>query len=188
MSEVPCSPQPRFAFVPSRTLATGLACFALLCLAGCNREHGAAPKAGGPLVARGMTLSGESLDLGEDYAGKAVLVNVWASWCGPCKMEMPELKRIHARFGPRGLAIVGVNVDSPGQERGARAVKKRFALPFPSIKDPSSVIAGRVGASALPTSVLLNRQHKVVWRHQGLLRAEHPKLNRVLEEVLAPAK
>lgn len=130
-------------------------------------------------------MTGESLDLGEDYAGKPVLLNVWASWCGPCKMEFPALIDLHRK---RGISIVGVNVDGAGQTRRALSVKQRFALPFPSFKDSSSILANRLGATALPTSVLLDAEHKVVWSHQGLLRANDPGLHRKLDELLAPVK
>lgn len=132
-----------------------------------------------------MTLAGDSLDLSADYAGRPVLLNVWASWCGPCKLEMPELKQIRRTYKARGLAIVGINVDTHNQQDRARAVRDRFGLPFPSIADAQSVLANQLRASALPTTVLVDRKHRVVWRHQGLLRADHPALKAKLEEALA---
>lgn len=162
-------------------------CFCLVALSatlfGCQRDiHAPQLRNGDPVIARGMTIAGESLDLGEDYAGKPVLLNVWASWCGPCKMEFPALLKLQR---DRGISIVGVNVDSAANTRRALSVKQRFALPFPSFKDPSSRLANRLGATALPTSVLLNAQHKVVWSHQGLLRANNASLGRKLDEIFA---
>lgn len=168
-------------------------CFCLAALGaafhGCQRGiHAPQLRSDEPVVARGMTIAGHSLDLGEDYAGKPVLLNVWASWCGPCKMEFPALIKLRR---DRGLSIVGVNVDAAGQTSRALRVKQRFALPFPSFKDPNSVLANRLGATALPTSVLLNAKHQVVWSHQGLLKASDPGLNRKLDKLMAsptPAK
>lgn len=155
-----------------------------LVLAGC--KGGPTPKLGPnePVEARGMTLAGEALDLGADYAGRPVLLNLWASWCGPCKLEFPELVALHKQHKAKGLVFLGVNVDSHGQQKRAKAVQQRFALPFPSILDPSSALSNRLGTSALPTTLLLDAQHKVVWRHEGLLRADNPSLAEALKKVL----
>lgn len=138
-----------------------------------------------PVEVRGITLDGESLDLGADFAGRPVLLNAWASWCGPCKLEFPELVQLYRKYGKRRLAIVGINVDAAGQLRRARAVAQRFSLPFPSVQDPNSVVANHIGARALPTSLLLDPAHKVVWRHEGMLRADNPHLLKALARTLS---
>lgn len=159
-----------------------------LSLAACNRQPTKTYGLNQVVQARGMTLGGSSLDLSEDYAGRPVLLNVWASWCGPCKLELPELKQLRRTYKSKGLAIVGINVDTNNQQSRARAVRDRFALPFPSVADAQSSIANQLGATALPTTVLLDRQHRIVWRHQGLLRADHPLLKAKIEAVLSEPK
>ena len=55
-----------------------------------------------------------------DYKGDVVLLNIWATWCAPCRAEMPSIERLHREFGPRGLKIVAVSVDDPGQQKTVR--------------------------------------------------------------------
>lgn len=172
----------------SRRCMLALPLVAALGMAACKQEGPQSKlRSDASVQLRGMTLSGESLDLESDFQGKPVLLNLWASWCGPCKLEMPELRTLHRRHKDAGLAIVGINVDSAGQERQAKAVQRRFALPFPSVKDPSSSVSDRLGTRALPTSILLDRNHREIWRHQGLLRADNPGLAKKIQETLAAA-
>ena len=61
-----------------------------------------------------------------DYRGSVVLLNIWATWCGPCVVEMPSIQRLHDRFGARGLKIVAVSVDNPGTQDGIRAFRDKY--------------------------------------------------------------
>lgn len=65
-----------------------------------------------------------------DYEGKVVLVNVWATWCGPCRVEMPSIERLHREFGPRGLAVVAISIDDPGSDERIREFVKEVGISF----------------------------------------------------------
>ena len=71
-----------------------------------------------------------------DYKGKIVLVNVWATWCEPCRAEMPSMEKLYREFGPQGLVIVAVSVDDPGTEDQIRAFAKEYGLTFEILHDP----------------------------------------------------
>jgi cytochrome c biogenesis protein CcmG/thiol:disulfide interchange protein DsbE len=102
--------------------------------------------------------------------GRPVVVNAWASWCGPCKFEMPYFSRTAVRFGRR-VAFVGVNAgDSDGD---ARKFLRSHYVPYPSYVDPHDAIAHEVGVRAgLPTTVFYDREGKVAYVHQGQYRDE----------------
>jgi cytochrome c biogenesis protein CcmG, thiol:disulfide interchange protein DsbE len=103
--------------------------------------------------------------------GHPVVANAWASWCGPCKYEMPYFARAAVRFGRR-VAFVGVNAGD--LDRGdARAFLDRHYVPYPSYVDPHNQIADEIGVRAgLPTTVFYDRDGEVAYVHQGQYRDE----------------
>jgi thiol-disulfide isomerase/thioredoxin len=101
-------------------------------------------------------LQGRPVQLPTDYAGRPLLINVWASWCGPCVEEMPELQRFSIEQGPNGTQVVGIALDNP---TAVRAFLQRVLVAYPILIDfPGPADAGvRLGnrAGVLPYSVLL---------------------------------
>jgi thiol-disulfide isomerase/thioredoxin len=102
--------------------------------------------------------------------GHPVVVNAWASWCGPCKYEMPYFSRAAVRFGRR-VAFVGINAGDTHDD--ARAFLRDHYVPYPSYVDPHDQIAQEIGVRAgLPTTVFYGRDGKVAYVHQGQYRDE----------------
>lgn len=102
--------------------------------------------------------------------GRPVVVNAWASWCGPCKFEMPYFARTAVRFGRR-VGFVGVNAGDSNDD--ARTFLRSHYVPYPSYVDPHDEIAHEVGVRAgLPTTVFYGRDGKVAYVHQGQYRDE----------------
>ena len=126
---------------------------------------------GGPAPAlTGSTLDGGTFDLA-DWRGQVVLVNVWASWCLPCRQEQPLLVSAYRELAPRGLQIVGINVrDDPEQ---ARAFLQEFGqAPWPSVRDPDGRRAVDWGTFALPETYLVDRTGTLVAKAVGELDAD----------------
>ncbi len=118
----------------------------------------------------GRTLEGRRLALA-DLDGP-VVVNFWASWCGPCAEEAPHLAAIAREYRDRGVHVVGVNVKD--QPANARSFERDFAVPYPSWYDEAATIAasfGGVGPGALPTTIVLDRRHRVAARMFGAVSA-----------------
>ena len=112
------------------------------------------------------TLEGDVLSLA-DLPG-AVVVNFWASWCGPCVEEEPDLVTAANRYADRGVSFVGVNVKDT--RANAQAFVRQFDVPYPSWYDESAAIAGQfggIGPSALPTTLVLDAEHRVAARLFG---------------------
>jgi cytochrome c biogenesis protein CcmG, thiol:disulfide interchange protein DsbE len=132
----------------------------------------AAPTMGGDTVA--LT------DLREDV----VLLNIWATWCAPCRVEMPHLQALHEELGGAGLRIVGVSVDS----EGARGTVQRFAgdlgIDFLILLDPAERVSRLFGAYGVPFNVLIDREGIIAWRQSGPITADDPVLRRTLGELL----
>lgn len=104
-----------------------------------------------------------------DHKGKVVLINAWATWCGPCRYEIPELKRLHQEYADDGLVIVGVSVDMGGAEPAVRQFVKVNAIGYPIVLDPQSRVTAMLRTTSIPTSVMLDRNGNVVWRHIGIV-------------------
>jgi thiol-disulfide isomerase/thioredoxin len=113
----------------------------------------------------GKTADGRAFRL-SDYKGQVVLVNFWATWCGPCHMEMPDLIKLQEKYGPRGFTIVGLADDDDLDKVAASA--KQSNLNYPVLMLPSGVREQFGGVPALPTSFLLDRSGKIVWTMEGV--------------------
>jgi cytochrome c biogenesis protein CcmG, thiol:disulfide interchange protein DsbE len=102
--------------------------------------------------------------------GRPVVVNAWASWCGPCRFEMPYFARVAVRFGRR-VAFLGVNAGDTNGD--ARTFLRGHFVPYPSYVDPDDRIADEIGVRAgLPTTVFYGRDGKVAYVHQGQYHGE----------------
>ena len=156
-------------------------------LAGCARERAAAPARvaiGAPAPAyAAVSLAGDSVSLGA-LRGKVVLLNVWATWCHPCRAEIPELREIQKRYEPRGLALVGVSVDAAGNEDGIRDFIKEFEMQYPVWLDPDERVSAQFLAIGVPSTYLIDRQGVLRWRRTGPIAPGDTSLANALERAL----
>lgn len=96
-----------------------------------------------------------------DFKGKVVFLNFWATWCPPCKEEMPAMERLYQRYKGQGFAVLAVSVDAEGAPVVTPFVKEH-KLTFPIGLDPKMALAERYGVRALPTSFLVDRKGTLV--------------------------
>jgi peroxiredoxin len=108
--------------------------------------------------------SGVAVSL-SDLRGQVVMINFWASWCGPCRQEMPLLEQIHQRYESLGFTLLGVNVEeNPGD---AKAFLKDRPVSFPILFDPDNGVSKLYDVIAMPSTVLIDRQGNVRYLHHG---------------------
>ena len=120
---------------------------------------------GKTLSLNGQSPSGELVDLGK-YRGQVVLIQYWATWCKPCKADMPTLKDLVSRYGKLGFNIVGVNLDSSAEEMAEYV--KEYQVPWPQIYEEGGLDsrpANALGILTLPTMILVDKEGKVVNRN-----------------------
>ena len=144
-----------------RTLAAAGALALPMLGAGCDQR--AAGPASAPEV--GYTLlDGKPAHL-SDLRGRVVLVNFWATWCGPCKVEMPHLNRLYEKYRAAGFELLGVNIDD--DPKAAVALATRMGLKFPVLLDTDKSVTRRYALDSMPGTVLIDRDGKVRHVHKG---------------------
>ncbi len=109
-------------------------------------------------------MTGENIRL-EELRGQVVLINFWASWCGPCRQEMPILQKIHDRYEPLGFTVLGVNVDE--EPAKANRIVERLKLDFPLLLDSKQEVSEAYDVNAMPFTVLVDRSGVVRYVHRG---------------------
>jgi thiol-disulfide isomerase/thioredoxin len=108
-----------------------------------------------------------------DLKGQVVMINFWASWCGPCRQEFPALDQIYAKYKPMGFTLVGINVES--EKADAEKFLGATPVSFPILFDPDNTVSGKYGVSAMPTTVLVDRQGRVRWQHRAYKPGDEAK-------------
>lgn len=172
--ESPCSTRVQAAMKPAASIVLA----ALLAFAAGAR----ALDAGKQVPAIGLAdLSGKRIDEAA-LAGKVVIVDFWASWCGPCKEEMPVLERLYQKHRKDGLVVVGVSVDR--DVANIREFLKRVRVSFPIVHDVAHDVADRFEPTKMPTSYVVDRKGVVRFVHGGFRAEDAAKLAREVESLL----
>lgn len=116
------------------------------------------------------------------HRGQVVLINFWATWCEPCREEMPSLQRLAKRWRDRGLVVVTVAVAD--NARRAEDYFWELGVELPVIDDPAQALSRSWGARALPTTLILDRGHRIRWRGQGAIDWDDDRIASKLDPLL----
>lgn len=161
-----------------------------LLLAGFAACGGEGPRAGGaPQVGKpvpeyaAVSLGGDSVSLSA-LRGKVVLLNVWATWCHPCREEIPALQALYRTHSARGLEVVGVSVDEGDAQDDVRGFAKEYGMTYPVWLDPDERVSSTFRTIGVPSTFLIGRDGTILWKHLGPVRVDDPALGRALEEAL----
>lgn len=158
------------------------AVFAIAGLLSIVVAEAAMPKAGS--MAPGFSLksnSGKNLKL-EEFRGQVVMINFWATWCGPCRQEMPHLNRLHERYHKAGFALLGVNIDD--QPDVAREMVQKLGIAFPVLFDTDKRVSRLYDVDAMPSSLLIDRDGRIRYLHLGYRSGYEIQYDNQIRELL----
>jgi peroxiredoxin len=163
-----------------------------LCIAvllACDADTGARAPAsvevGRPAPAySAISLDGNSVSL-EALRGTPVLLNVWATWCHPCRDEVPELQRLYERYSGRGLQLVGVSVDAAGTNDAIREFTRRYGMTYPVWRDPGEHVSATFLVIGVPATFLIDRRGVLRWKKTGPIQRGDSTLIVEIERALA---
>jgi peroxiredoxin len=127
------------------------------------------------------TMSGPNMRLAEQR-GRVVMVNFWATWCGPCRQEMPQLDRLYQKYKSSGFMLLGVNVDD--DTRKAADVAGKLGVSFPVLLDTDKAVSKLYDLSTMPSTVLIDRDGKVRYVHRGYLTGYEDNYDKQIRELL----
>ncbi len=131
-----------------------------------------------------VSLDGEKASLAS-LRGRAVLLNLWATWCLPCIQEMPELAALHERHGKEGLAVVGVSIDGADAAAKVRRFVFERKVPFAVWLDPEMRLPRACRVPGLPATFIVDREGRIVLRRDRPIVADEPALQKALSQALS---
>lgn len=127
-------------------------------------------------------ISGGKFDVASER-GNVVLLNVWATWCGPCRYEIPSLEKLHQKYQSRGFKVVGISIDE-GDAQPVKQFVSDHSMRYPVALDPEGNVANLFQTEVIPTSVLIDRTGKIVWEKRGAIDENEEPLTKAIEAAL----
>jgi cytochrome c biogenesis protein CcmG/thiol:disulfide interchange protein DsbE len=130
-----------------------------------------------------VTMQGDSVDL-TAYKGSVVLLNVWATWCIPCRREVPELQALHQQYEAEGLRVLGVSIDGGDADADVSGFMSDFKMTYTVLRDPAERVLSTFRIVGVPASYLIDREGIVRWRTIGPFTANDAQLQVALRQSL----
>jgi len=130
-----------------------------------------------------LSLAGDSVSLA-GQRGKVVLLNVWATWCHPCRDEIPELRELQKKYEGRGLELVGVSVDADGNDDGIKTFMQEFKMTYAIWRDPDERVSTQFLVFGVPATFLIDKGGVLRWRKTGPIQPGDTTLSNAIERAL----
>jgi peroxiredoxin len=149
-----------------------------------------APRAGSPVPgAPAPTFELASLDGGapvslESLRGKVVYVNLWATWCAPCRDEAPAMQRLYESLHDEGFEIIAPTIDSPADRAKVQAFREEFGVRYPILLDPDRAVYQQYGATGVPETYLVDPEGRLAEAYIGPRNWDDPRYARAIRELL----
>jgi peroxiredoxin len=155
---------------------------AVAALAMSNMPAGAAvtPSAGAPDFTL-PSLDGPNLRL-QEQRGRVVMINFWATWCGPCRVEMPHLSKLYEKYRGSGFTVLAVNIDEDPHK--AASLAKQLGMRFPVLLDTEKKVSRLYDLSTMPSTVLVDRDGRVRFVHRGYRDGYEDTYDKQIRELL----
>lgn len=130
-----------------------------------------------------LSLSGDTVHLAS-LRGTPVLLNLWATWCEPCKEETPYLESVAQKYAPQGLEVVGLSQDARGSDEAIAAFVKQYGVSYTILRDPDMIAMERYAIVGLPTTLLLDREGIIRYVTIGAVSTRDPGFEMTIKALL----
>jgi thiol-disulfide isomerase/thioredoxin len=118
----------------------------------------------------------------KSYRGKVVYVDFWASWCGPCRLSLPELNKLRKQYRKKGFEVIAINLDEDKDD--AMEFLKEFPVAYPTARDVKGTTPDKYGLQGMPTAYLIDRKGKVSLVHEGFKKTDSAELKHKIATLL----
>lgn len=119
----------------------------------------------------------------DQYKGKVVFLNIWATWCGPCRKEMPTIQSLYEKMGPEGVEFVMLSVDRDENEPRIGKYISQYGYTFPVYR-PSGTLTSQLDVPGIPTTFIINKEGKIVSKEVGATNFDTAKFRKFLSELV----
>lgn len=121
-----------------------------------------------------------------DFRGKPLIINVWASWCGPCREEMASLERLAKSPGSKGFQVLGISTDDYPERAMALLIRKKIT--FENFVDQRLVLENMLGANRIPLTLLVDAEGRVLVKHYGAVEWDSPEIMALIAQTFRRSK
>ena len=118
----------------------------------------------------------------KELSGDVILINFWASWCGPCRKELPKLEALHQKYTDLGVTIIGVNIDADPEL--SKKLLKEFPVTFTILYDPENTVSEDYEIESMPSTFLVDKKGLLRFRHNGYLSGYEDKYDAQIKQLL----
>lgn len=126
-------------------------------------------------------VSGKTISM-QQYKGKVIFLNLWATWCGPCRYEMPGIQKLYSNVGSKDVVFVMLSIDREGEQRKVEAYVKSNAYTFPVFM-PSGSLPDQLNVPSIPTTFIIDKKGKIVQRQVGTTNYDSEKYVKLLTDL-----
>ncbi len=163
----------------SSVIARGLVAFVIASASGAANAA-AAPASDAPDFTL-SSLNGPNLRL-QEQRGRVVMINFWATWCGPCRVEMPHLAKLYDKYRSAGFTVLAVNIDEDPHK--AANLAKQLGMKFPVLLDSEKKVSRLYDLSTMPSTILVDRDGRVRYVHRGYRDGYEETYDKQIRELL----
>lgn len=176
--------------MPIKYLSILLGCLLMISAQAAERQQ---PKLGYNLTAQSENLPAPDFTLEDidakkfslkDYRGKVIMLNFWATWCPPCRREMPSMERLHQKFANKDFVVLAVNQMEDGDQVFTFTGDLGVDLTFPILFDKDSSVSHAYGVMGLPTTYLIDKKGNVRFRAIGGREFDHPEVEKQILQLM----
>lgn len=131
------------------------------------------------------TVDGDRFQMKEQLESGPVIIAFWATWCKPCRKELPAIREIYDEYKDSGLSVVAISIDSPRSLSKVKSYVKKSGLPYKFLLDPSGEISNKLMVRDVPHTLLADQSGEVIYSHRGYNEGDEQKLAEKVSELFS---